>query len=135
MLTSAPARGRAVAAGVSRGRAPIARAASPARCTGHSCSHPSGSAGAAEASSYRMVRRVGLFACPVSAVGLREASVAKRQRSMPRALAELRAAKAAKRSGLAYNRAMQFRVVLTGVLVAVAVLCTVIERLGPASRP
>lgn len=48
--------------------------------------------------------------------------MAKRHRSMPRALADPRAAQAAKRSGRAKGNALWLRVALAGALVAVAVL-------------
>jgi hypothetical protein len=52
--------------------------------------------------------------------------VAKRQRSMPRALADPRAAHAAKRSGHAKGNTLWLLAALTGVLVAVAVLGIVV---------
>jgi hypothetical protein len=71
---------------------------------------------------------------PAPAVGgSGEARVAKRQRSMPRALADPRAAQAAMRSGRASN-ALRFVAVFSGILVAVAVLGAVLVAGANSSR-
>ncbi len=55
-----------------------------------------------------------------------EASVAKRHRSIPRALADPRSAQAVKRPGPAKGDVLWFRAALAGVLLAVAVLGTIV---------
>jgi hypothetical protein len=59
--------------------------------------------------------------------GSRQVSVAKRQRSMPRALADPRAAQAAKRSGRAKSNARWSRAAFTGTLLTAAVLGTALS--------
>ena len=60
--------------------------------------------------------------------------MAKRHRSIPRALADPRAARTAKRSGRAKRDALWFRVALAGVLLAVAVLGIVVAAGANSSR-
>jgi hypothetical protein len=60
--------------------------------------------------------------------------VAKRQRSMPRALADPRAARAAKRSGPAKSNALRFRAALTGTVLTIAVLGTVLVAGASSTR-
>jgi hypothetical protein len=60
--------------------------------------------------------------------------VAKHDRSMPRALADPRAAQAAERSGRAKSNALWFGAALAGILVALAVLGTIVVAVANSSR-